>query len=155
MRHSTAEFKAAVTSGDPDRVNAVIEEVKDAEMAECAYLFVNCIEEFSHWYSVDDGYQRLSVTRFLHQLYTAHLPVAYRDLFWELLLDAIVDEDGRVRKAALKAMDKVIFFTDYREQSVDPLRADLEEIADTHVPTYSEIHSALTTAEKYTGEPLY
>ena len=155
MRHSLTEFKAAVTSGDSDRVNAAIEVVKDAEMAECAYLFVNCIEEFSNCYYADDGYQRLSVIRFLHQLYTAHLPVAYRDIFWELLLDAIVDEDGRVRSAAEQAMEKVIFFTDYREQSVDPLRADLEKIADTLVPTYSEIHSALKTAEKHTGEPLY
>jgi hypothetical protein len=155
MRHSLAEFKAAVTSGDSDRVNAAIEEVKDAEMAECAYLFVNCIEEFSNCYYADDGYQRLSIIRFLRQLYTAHLPVAYRDVFWELLLDAIVDEDGRVRNAAEQAMEKVIFFTDYREQSVDPLRADLEEIADMHVPTYSEIYSALKTAEKHTGEPLY
>ena len=155
MRHSPVEFKAAVTSGDSDRVNAAIEEVKDAEMAECAYLFVNCIEEFAHCYYADDGYQRLSVIRFLHQLYTAHLPIAYRDVFWELSLDAIVDEDGRVRKAALKAMEKIIFFTDYREQPVDPLRADLEEIADTHDPTYSEIHSALKTVEKHTGEPLY
>lgn len=155
MRHSLTEFKAAVTSGDSDQVNAAIEEVKNAEMAECAYLFVNCIDKFSNCYYADDGYQRLSVIRFLHQLYTAHLPVAYRDVFWELLLDAIVDEDGRVRKAALKAMEKIIFFTDYREQSVAPLRADLEEIADKHVPTYSEIHSALKTAEKHTGEPLY
>jgi hypothetical protein len=154
MRHSPTEFKAAVTSGDSDRVNAAIEEVKDAEMAECAYLFVNFIEVFSNCYYVEDGYQRLSVIRFLQQLYTAHLPIAYRDLFWELLLDAIVDEDGRVRKAALKAMDKVIFFTGYREQSVEPMRADLAEIADTHVPTYSEIHSALKTAEKNTGKPL-
>ncbi|GAA0455544.1 hypothetical protein MUK72_00125 [Halococcus dombrowskii] len=154
MRHSPTEFKAAVTSGDSDRVNATIEEVKDAEMAECAYLFVNSIEVFSNCYYVENGYQRLSVIRFLRQLYTAHLPIAYRDLFWELLLDAIVDEDGRVRKAALKAMDKVIFFTGYREQSVEPMRTDLAEIADTHVPTYSEIHSALKTAEKNTGKPL-
>jgi hypothetical protein len=150
MRHSPTEFKAAVASDDSDRVNAAIEEVKGAEMAERAYLFVNCIEEISNCYYVDDGYQRLSVIRFLHQLYTAHLSVAYRDVFWELLLDAIVDEDGRVRKAALKAMEKIIFFTDYREQSVDPVRADLEETAETHVTTYS----ALKTAEKHIGEPL-
>jgi hypothetical protein len=154
MRHSKAEFTEAATSGEPARVNAAIEEVKNADTAECAHLFVSCVEEFSECYYVNDGYQRLSVVRFLRNLYVPHIPVTYRDTFWDVLCDAITDDDGRVRKAAEQAMDAVIFFTDYREQPVGPLRADLAEIAATQVPTYSEIHSALTTAEKHTGEPL-
>lgn len=154
MRSSKGEFAEAITSGDPDRVNDAIEEVREAETIERAHLFVSSVNEFSQYYYVDDGYQRLSVVRFLRQLYVPHIPDKYRDTFWDLLCEAIVDDDGRVRKAAEKAIDKVITFTAYREQPVDPLRADLAEIADTQVPTYSEIHSALSTAEKYTAEPL-
>jgi hypothetical protein len=152
MHSSKAEFIEAITSGDPDRVNDAIEEVREAETAERAHLFVSSVTEFTPYYYVDDGYQRLSVVRFLRQLYVPHIPDKYRGTFWDLLCDAIVDDDGRVRKAAEKAIDKVITFTAYREEPVDPLRADLAEIADTQVPTYSEIHSALSTAEKYTAE---
>jgi hypothetical protein len=153
MRHSPAEFRTAVVSGEPDRVNAAIEDVKDAETAECAFLFVNWLDEFATCFDVDDGYQRLSVIRFLRELYTPHLPVRYRDAFWNLLLKALVDEDGRVRTAALKAVDKLIIFSDYRGQPVAPLRADLTELIDTQVPTYSELQSALDTADTYTQEP--
>lgn len=149
MQYSKAEFKGAITSGDADRVNTAIEDVKGPNTSERAYLFVNCIDDFSELYHVDEGYQRLSVIRFLRALYTPHLPTKYRDRFWELLCDAIADEDGRVRKAAEKAMDKVITFVGYGEQPVKPFRADLKELANTQVPTYSEIHSALNTAERY------
>jgi hypothetical protein len=155
MRSSKAEFEAAITSGDADRVNDAIEEVREAETAERAHLFVSSVEEFTHYYYVDDGYQRLSVVRFLRQLYGPPVPVEYRDVFWNLLCDAISDEDGRVRQAAEKAIDKVITFAAYRERPVDPLRADLAEIAETQVPTYSEIHSALSTAESYTREEQF
>ena len=83
-----------------------------------------------------------------------HIPDEYRETFWDLLCEAIVDDDGRVRKAAEKAINKVITFTSCREQPIDPLRTDLAEIADTQVPTYFEIHSALSTAERYTAESL-
>jgi len=150
MHSSKAEFAEAITSGDPDRVNAAIEEVREAETAERAHLFVSSVDEFTQYYDADDGYQRLSIVRFLRQCYVPHIPDEYREIFWDLLCEAIVDEDGRVRKAAEKTIDKVITLTAYREQPVEPLRADLAEIADTQVPTYSEIHSALSTAEKYT-----
>lgn len=152
MQRSKAEFKAAMTSGDPDRVNAAIEEVKGPNTAERAHLFVSCIEEFTECYYVDDGYQRLSVVRFLRALYTPHIPTEYRDVFWEMLCDAVADEDGRVRTAAEKAMDKVITFIGYSAEPVEPFRADLEELANTQVPTYSEIHSTLNTAERYIRE---
>ncbi len=152
MRSSKAEFVEAITSGEPDRVNDAIEEVREAETVERAHLFVSGLKEFTQYYYVDDGYQRLSVVRFLRQLYVPHIPDEYRDAFWDLLCDAIIDEDGRVRKAAEKAIDKIITFTGYREQPVDPLRADLADIADTQVPTYSEIHSALSTAEAHTRD---
>ena len=154
MHSSKAEFAEAITSGDPDRVNAAIEEVREAETAERAHLFVSSVDEFTQYYYADDGYQRRSVVRFLRQLYVPHIPDEYRETFWDLLCEAIVDDDGRVRKAAEKAIDKLITFTSYREQPVDPLRADLAEIADTQVPAYSEIHSALSTAERYTVESL-
>jgi hypothetical protein len=152
MRSSKSEFEAAIASGDADRINNAIEEVREAETAERAQLFVSSVEEFTQYYFVGDGYQRLSVVRFLRQLYVPHVPVEHRNAFWELLCDAISDEDGRVRMAAEKAIDKVITFTAYREQPVDPLRADLADVAETQVPTYSEIHSALSTAESYTRE---
>jgi hypothetical protein len=155
MQHSKAELRELMTSGDPDRVNAAIEEVKGPNTAERAWLFVSCIEEFTECYYVEDGYQRLSVVRFLRALYTPHVPIEYRDIFWEMLCDAIADEDGRVRKAAEKAMDKVIIFAAHLEQPVDPLRADLEELANTQVPTYSEIHSPLNTVEKHTHQSSY
>jgi len=152
MERSKAEFRAAMISGDPERVNAAIEEVKGPNTAERAHLFVSCVEEFTDCYYVDDGYQRLSIVRFLRALYTPHIPTKYRDAFWELLCDAIAAEDGRVRTAAEKAMDKVITFVGYNDQPVDPFRVDLEALANTQVPMYSEIHSALSTAERYSRE---
>lgn len=154
MHSSKAEFAEVITSGDPDRVNDAIEEVREGETAERAHLFVSSVTEFSQYYYVDDGYQRLSAVRFLRQLYVPHIPDKYRDIFWNLLCDALVDDDGRVRQAAEKAIDKLIIFTAYREEPVKPLRVELAEVADTQVPTYSEIHSALSTAEKYTAESL-
>ncbi|WP_281196071.1 hypothetical protein [Halorubrum sp. F4] len=74
MHSSKAEFAEAITSGDPDRVNAAIEEVREAETAERAHLFVSSVDEFTQYYYADDGYQRLSVVRFLRQLYVPHIP---------------------------------------------------------------------------------
>lgn len=106
----------AVASGDTDRVNRVIDAIEDREPACRAALFDQCVDHLVDVYrEADDGYTRQSVVRTLDALYSVAAveegnrrdfdPDGERSTrFVEFLLEALCDDDGRVRQSAVGAI---------------------------------------------------
>lgn len=128
MDQTPEAFGAALSSGDTERVNRAIDEVKDMELEERAALFDECFEQCRTLYESDNGYQRRSVIRFADALYprlavrtvgveptdealpggwTLDEIETHRSQLRELYLAALVDDDGRVRRAAAKALKQL------------------------------------------------
>lgn len=128
MKHTPDAFADALSSGDADQVNRAVDEVKSMDLEDRAALFDDCFEVCSEIYEDGDGYQRQSAIRFAAALYPRLayravgaeftddvLPGAYtveetathRDRLRELYLEAIIDDDGRVRRAAAKAFKEI------------------------------------------------
>jgi len=64
MNEQWTEFATALESGDPDRVNAVVDDIKDMDLGERIDLFDVCFDELTEMYAAaDDGYVRQSVVR--------------------------------------------------------------------------------------------
>ena len=125
MEHTPDAFADALASGDPDRVNRAIDAVENMELEERAAHFDDCFEVCRDVYENGDGYQRQSAIRFADALYprlvyrtvgeeytddalpeafTVEETAMHRERLRELYLDALVDDDGRVRRAAAKAI---------------------------------------------------
>jgi len=132
MSRSKGEFIEEVTSGDPDRVNATLEEIREMELEERADLFVACFDDLVRLYEEGDGYQRLSIVRFLRDLSLPQLPAENRDKLWEFYLEAIQDDDGRVRRSTGKGIHGFATQNQYRGEEVEPLKADVERVAEEH-----------------------
>ena len=128
MDQTPDAFAAALASGDTDRVNRAINEIEDLDLEERAVLFEDCFERCRELYESNDGYQRQSVVRFAAALYPrlafrtvgaeltdAALPgdwtleeiETHRRRLREFYLDALIDDDGRVRRAAAKALKQL------------------------------------------------
>jgi len=162
MEHSPDAFADALSSGDSDQVNRVVDEVESMELEDRAALFDNCFDVCSEIYEDGDGYQRQSAIRFAAALYPRLayrsvgaeftddvLPGAYtvkdtathRDRLRELYLDALTDDDGRVRRAAAKAI-KELALTAEMIGADDELQAMLENLESlaTHQPESKTKH---------------
>ena len=128
MEHTPDAFADALSSGESDRVNRAVDEVKDMDLEERAALFDDCFEVCREIYEDDDGYQRQSAIRFAAELYprlvyrtvgaeftddalpgeyTVEETATHRTRLRELYLEALVDDDGRVRRAAAKAIKEL------------------------------------------------
>ena len=125
MEHRSEAFAEALSSGDADQVNRALDEVEDMELEERAALFDDCFEMCRYLYENGDGYQRQSAIRFADALYprlasravgeeftddalpgsfTVEETATHRERLRELDLAALIDDDGRVRRAAAKAI---------------------------------------------------
>jgi len=148
MEYTPDAFADALSSGDSDRVNRVVEEVESLDLEDRAALFDDCFEVCREIFENGGGYQRQSAVRFAAALYPRlayrsvgteftddALPGAYtveetathRDRLRELYLDALVDGDGRVRRAAAKAI-KELALTAEMIGADDELQAMLENL---------------------------
>lgn len=148
MEHTREAFADALSSGDTERVNRVIDEIENAELEERAALFDECFEMCRDLYEVDDGYQRQSVIRFAAGLYprlayrtvgadltdealpgewTLDETATHRDHLRDLYVDALRDDDGRVRRAAAKAI-KELALTAEMLGADDELRSMMDEL---------------------------
>jgi hypothetical protein len=128
MEHTPDAFSDALSSGDSDQVNQAVDEVKNLDLEDRAALFDECFEMCREIYEEGGGYQRQSAIRFAAALYPRlayrtvgaeftddALPGAYtveetathRNRLRELYLEALVDDDGRVRRAAAKAIKEL------------------------------------------------
>ena len=153
MNEQWTEFVAALESGEPDQVNEVIEDVKDIDLGERIELFDVCFDELTEMYAAaDDGYVRQSVVRTAERLIPG-IPTVMAldtddrsigadeadvrdqtDALCGFLLEAITDDDGRVRQSAKRALKDVFRTYDSLEdeETVEALAQELERMADEH-----------------------
>jgi len=148
MEHTPEAFADALSSGESDQVNRAVDAVKNMDLEERAALFDDCFEVCRDLYESGDGYQRQSAIRFAAELYprlayravggeftddalpgeyTVEETAMHRNRLRELYLEAIVDDDGRVRRAAAKAFKELALTAEMIEAD-DELEAMLEEL---------------------------
>ena len=144
------EYEPELRSGDSDRVNTVVDEIKELSVIERADLFDTCFEDVTDLYANhDDGYVRQSCVRVVEQL-APKLPAAVNlqspdaesppaetvydqtDAVCGFLLDALTDDDGRVRQSANRALkDCVRTYEALDEKStIEGLIDELETMAE-------------------------
>ena len=153
MNEQWTEFATALESGDPDRVNAVVDDIKDMDLGERIDLFDVCFDELTEMYAAaDDGYVRQSIVRAAERLIPG-IPTVMAldtddrsigadeadvrdqtDALCGFLLEAITDDDGRVRQSAKRALKDVFRTYDSLddEKTVEALAQELERMADEH-----------------------
>jgi hypothetical protein len=153
MDRTRDAFADALSSGDTERVNRAIDEVEDTELEERAHLFDECFEMCRDLYEAEDGYKRQAVIRFAAGLYprlayrtvgsditdealpgewTLDEIATHRERLRELYLDGLCDDDGRVRRAAAKAMKELALTAEMLGASDELLlmKEDLEALAE-------------------------
>ena len=153
MNEQWTEFATALESGDSDRVNAVVDDIKDMDLGERIDLFDVCFDELTEMYAAaDDGYVRQSIVRAAERLIPG-IPTVMAldtddrsigadeadvrdqtDALCGFLLEAITDDDGRVRQSAKRALKDVFRTYDSLddEKTVEALAQELERMADEH-----------------------
>lgn len=115
MSRDPAWFCAAVASGEPDRVGAALDALRQSWPDDRPELLDVCVPHCREVYRTGDGYQRQSVVRFLRALVEATDGLTSDELngtcdggLWDTveatLLRGIRDEDGRVRQSAAGAL---------------------------------------------------
>lgn len=156
------EITEALESSDADRVNAVLDELGDLDHAERAEVFDEGFDDLAAIYAgSDDGYVRQSTVRvaqeFLPGAVTEFLihddPEAERwlpeqvDTLCGFLLKTLEDEDGRVRRATIRALKDVYRSYDALgdDETIEALISELEAMAED-LPENQEKH-ALETKE--------
>lgn len=156
MNEQRTEITTAVRSSDPDQVNNAIDQIKQLDPDQRLHLFDIGFDDLASIYDEsDDGYVRQSVVRVIDQL-TPGLAGAFvliddegstditvEDLENRLdtaagfLLEAIQDDDGRVRQSAKRALKDV--YRGYAAledtETVAALAAELGTLAEEYEDT--------------------
>ncbi|WP_434530121.1 hypothetical protein ACODNH_00995 (plasmid) [Haloarcula sp. NS06] len=155
MDQTPDAFAAALASGDTDRVNRTINEIEDLDLEERAALFEDCFERCRELYKSGDGYQRQSVVRFAAALYprlafrtvgteltdealpgdwTLEEIETHRRRLREFYLETLVDNDGRVRRAAAKALKELAVTAEMigADDELQTMLTELETLAEDH-----------------------
>ena len=143
------EYESELRSGDADRVNAVVDEIREMNIVERTEAFEGCFAGATDLYrSHEDGYVRQSCVRVVQQ-FAPRLPAAVTlqssdfasppaetvhdqtDAVCGFLLEAITDEDGRVRQSAKRALKDCIRAYDALEETatIEGLIEELETMA--------------------------
>jgi hypothetical protein len=149
MTTQWAEYEPELRSGDADRVNAVVDEIKDMSVMESAELFDECFEGVTDLYEThEDGYVRQSCVRVAQQ-FAPRLPAAVNlqsadvespsaetvhdqtDAICGFLLQAVTDADGRVRQSAKRALKDCVRTYDALDETatIEGLIEELERMA--------------------------
>ncbi|MFC4990045.1 hypothetical protein [Saliphagus infecundisoli] len=144
------DFEDALESGESDRVNEVIEEIKEMDLDERSRLFEVCFDDLTDLYAEsDDGYIRQSTVRVAERLVPGiglifavadddhSLTLDLEDVRQQtddatgLLLEAMTDDDGRVRNSAKRGLKDVFRTYDSLEdeETIEALAVELEEMA--------------------------
>ena len=154
MDRTPDAFASALSSGETGRVNRAIDAVEDMDIEDRAVLFDQCLERCRDCFESDDGYQRQSVVRFLSALYPGlgyravgdeiadeKLPgewsledaARHRRLLRGFYLEALVDEDGRVRRATAKAIKELAVAADLLDanEELQTLLSEVEGVSET------------------------
>lgn len=155
-----SEFTAELESGEADRVNAVIDEIQARDLEDRIRLFETYFDELTELYAVtDDGYVRQSIVRAADQL-TPGISTVFAldnddrsrgfdaadireqtDTLCGFLLEAITDDDGRVRKSAKRGLENIFRTYDALddEETIEALMLELDEMA-SHASGKQEKH---------------
>lgn len=153
MDELRTEVSDAMLSGEPDEVNEAVERIEDLDQEERLQLFDVVFEELVAVYEEsDDGYVRQSVVRAVDGM-TPGLAVAFNvtheesdvgtaqadveetlDTATGFLLEAIQDDDGRVRQSAMRSLKSAYrgYETLDDSETVAGLAAELEDLADSY-----------------------
>ena len=144
------EYANALESGTSDRVNDALDDVEGLDLDERARLFDVGFDELTALYEdASDGYVRQATVRFAERLVPG-LATAFTtretdtaqdrvdelttqtDRLAEFLLEAITDDDGRVRKSAKLALNDV--YRTYNAlddtNAIAAVARELEDLAD-------------------------
>lgn len=160
MHDRWSEFASELESSDSERVNDVLDEIGDMDLGERIELFDECFEKLTRMYdATDDGYVRQSVVRVAEQLVPG-IPTVFAvdndersigvdetdvreqtDALCGFLLEAIIDDDGRVRQSAQRGLKDVFrtYDTLDDEETLEGLVAELDEMA-AQAPDTQEKH---------------
>ena len=143
------EYESELRAGDADRVNAVVDEIREMNIIERTEAFEGCFAGATDLYrGHEDGYVRQSCVRVVQQ-FAPRLPAAVNlrpsdiasppaetvhdqtDAVCGFLLEAITDEDGRVRQSAKRALKDCIRAYDALEETatIEGLIEELETMA--------------------------
>ncbi|RLM95889.1 hypothetical protein [Haloarcula sp. Atlit-7R] len=150
MHQRWSDFAPELESGESDRVNDVIDDISDMSLSERCELFNGCFDEVVQLYeAADDGYVRQSVVRVADQLVPG-LPIVtaldnddrsiaideatfqdQTDALCGFLIEALTDDDGRVRQAAKRGLKDVFRTYDALddEETLEALVIELDEMA--------------------------
>lgn len=143
------EFEDALKSGESDRVNDVVDAIKEMDLDERTRLFEVCFDELTNLYAEsDNGYVRQSTVRVAERL-TPGIALSFAvaaddssmtadvedvhgqtDEVAGFLLEAMTDEDGRVRNSAKRGLKDVFRTYDSIEdaETIEALAIELEEM---------------------------
>ncbi|QLH76169.1 hypothetical protein HZS55_02105 [Halosimplex rubrum] len=160
MDRTPESFAEALASGDTGRVNEAIDTIEAVDSAVRAEQYAALFDACYPVYESDDGYVRQSVVRFLRDAYPMlELTIAAseteridgytiddlrenRTRLVEFLLEALEDDDGRVRTAAVDGFDTLGVAIDLAEidaekqvllEELDDRTSDLPEEKAKHV----------------------
>jgi hypothetical protein len=168
MRDRWEGYVSDLESGDSDRANEAIDEIKDMDLGERIDLFEICFDELTEMYvAADDGYVRQSIVRVAEQL-TPGIPTVVAldnddrsldvdaeeireqtDALCGFLLEAITDDDGRVRQSAKRGLKDIFRTYDALEdeETIEALMLELDEMAaDTSGKQQQHIQETKTEA---------
>jgi hypothetical protein len=178
MERTPAAFSEALWSGDTDQVNRAIDEVHEMELEDQAELFDEAFEICRELYADGDGYQRQSAIRFAAELYprlafrtvgteftddalpgdhTTDETASHRERLRDLYLDALTDDDGRVRRAAAKAIKNLALTAEIidTEDELNSLVEELESLKASHTdPERKHIQQAYENVTFHTNKPF-
>ena len=143
------EYEPELRSGDADRINAVVDDIKDMSIMERTEAFEDCFAGVTDLYeSHEEGYVRQSCVRVVQQ-FAPKLPAAVNlqssdvetppaetvhdqtDAVCGFLLEALTDDDGRVRQSAQRALKDCVRAYDALDETatIEGLLEELETMA--------------------------
>ncbi len=150
MERRWDEFAADIRSGDSEQVNETIDEIEELDLDERVQLFETCFDELTSIYAQsDDGYVRQSTVRVAERL-TPGIALVFAvaesdrsieadvdtvrqqtDEIGGFLLEALTDEDGRVRQSAKRGLKDVFRTYDSLEdeETIEAFAVELDEMA--------------------------
>ncbi len=150
MEQRWDEFAADIRSGDSEQVNETIDEIKGLDLDERVQLFEIGFDELTTIYAQsDDGYVRQSTVRVAERL-TPGISLVFAiadsdrsletdvetareqtDEIGGFLLEALTDEDGRVRQSAKRGLKDVFRTYDSLEdeETIEAFAVELDEMA--------------------------
>lgn len=153
MEQRWDELESALGSGDPDRVNEAIDEIGGLDIDERAQLFETAFDDLAGLYAErDDGYVRQATVRAAEAL-TPGLAAAVNliddvgsleidleqlrdqtDALCGFFLEALTDDDGRVRQSAKRGFQDTVRTYEVLEdwETIEALIVDLDAMADEH-----------------------